>query len=123
MTLIITYSSYYKTVQVSDRRLTVSGALFDDEANKSVCVSCTDARFTIGYTGLARVGSIGTDLWVLETLREMGSSQIGIKNILEKIKNSAAKKIGKRYPLTFVFAGYKYNREHRKYDKFVVSLS
>jgi hypothetical protein len=54
MTLIITFVTYDRIIQASDRRLTwPNGRVADDEANKAVGISCKDACFSIAYTGVA----------------------------------------------------------------------
>ena len=107
--MILTYSAGNKTVQVSDRRLTVeNGKLYDDEANKAVIVSCRNARFLIGYTGIARIGRKGTDLWLADELGNMGASSKTDDVIFENLRTKLVRDFGNRNPLTFVFAGYHY---------------
>jgi hypothetical protein len=91
MTWIITLGLADRAVQVSDRRFTWSdGSLFDDYANKGVCLACADARFTFSYTGLAFVGSPErrTDKWLLDALVEM---QAGTKAITTVVTTLEAK--------------------------------
>lgn len=68
MTLIITALKEDNIIQVSDRRLTRNGKLYDDSANKIICVSCADASFSIAYTGLGEIHGCRTDKWVFEYL-------------------------------------------------------
>ncbi len=55
-------------IQFSDRRLSSSGALIDDQSNKSTIFTCRNGRFAIGYTGLARTGSFKTQEWIVDAL-------------------------------------------------------
>lgn len=67
MTLIITALAKNKVVQASDRRLTrLDGSLFDDQANKVICVRCNNAMFSVAYTGIARIGGKRTDEWIAD---------------------------------------------------------
>src|SRR5437879_3215828 len=69
MTLIITSLAEDALIQVSDRKLTYpNGSVASDYANKAICVDCADARCTVAYTGLARVGNAQTDHWLLDYL-------------------------------------------------------
>jgi ribosomal protein S17 len=67
MTLIITVAAKNKVIQASDRRLThLDGRLYNDQANKAVCVSCNNAVFSVAYTGIAHVDGRKTDEWIAD---------------------------------------------------------
>ncbi len=73
MTLIITCLADDAVVQVADRRLTLpDGTIFSEHANKTICVTCSDALIAISYTGLARLDGydLPTDHWIVDTLAE-----------------------------------------------------
>jgi hypothetical protein len=66
MTLVLSCITPEFLVQVSDRRLTkLDGSLVDDEANKAVLFV---GQFLFAYTGLAHVGRVRTDDWLVEAL-------------------------------------------------------
>jgi len=67
MTLIIAAGNPDQFVQVSDRRLTANGVVQDDESNKAIVLNCANARLSIGFTGLAKVGTFNTRDWILST--------------------------------------------------------
>ena len=72
MTLILSIATHEYLVQVSDRQLTwltSSGAdrLADDDSNKIV-LFC--GRMAFGYTGLAKLENMKTDLWLTKILAE-----------------------------------------------------
>ena len=81
MTLDIAIANYWYVIQASDRRLTLNGKPWDENANKCVIFGCRDAMLSITYTGLAYIGELPTDVWISETLannnlqfRDMGFS-------------------------------------------------
>jgi hypothetical protein len=81
MTLILTVATGDKIVQASDRRLTYpDGSLYDDEANKAICVACQDSVFSIAYTGLGQIvrgqRTLPTDIWLAEILTDMRAGQM-----------------------------------------------
>ncbi len=116
MTLIITSLSQNVVTQVSDRKLTYpDGSVASDKTTKAVCVFCADARFSIAYTGLARVGKTQTaprtDRWLVDYLRESRAADKRFPEIVEGLRSHAAntfsslRVFGKRRGITFVFAG------------------
>lgn len=79
MTLILSLLTHAFTVQVSDRRLTrLDGSLFEDNENKAQFF-CGQSAFA--YTGLARLGTVNTDEWLLETLGPSRSLGEGIETV------------------------------------------
>ena len=70
MTLILSLITPAFAIQLSDRRLTYAngpktGQVFDDDVNKLVCL-CGNSCF--GYTGIAKIGTLRTDDWLLDVL-------------------------------------------------------
>ena len=74
MTLILTLVATNKIVQVSDRRLTLNGKMHECNANKAICVSCSNAHFSIGYTGVAEIDGQRTDYWIVDQIFSIFSS-------------------------------------------------
>lgn len=120
MTLIITATSPYRIVQVSDRRLTLpGGALHDDEAIKAVTVNCDDAYFSVAYTGTAYMLDRRTrrwkrtDEWIASSLHDL--MQQGHRTAIELYRAFGAHAAHTvaltpvplwRLGITFVFAGF-----------------
>jgi hypothetical protein len=71
MTLIVTALAEDAIWQVSDRRLTKAGILYDDSAVKQILVRCFDGIFIMGHTGMALTrGDWGdrVDEWAVKTI-------------------------------------------------------
>lgn len=119
MTLILTLVSSNKVVQVSDRRLTLGRNVHDINANKAICVGCSDARFSVGYTGVAEMDGQRTDYWLVDQISSVFQS--GYEDVLtvyKSLQERATEAISRlRYRgrpvhpqgrgLTLVFAGYR----------------
>lgn len=86
MTLIITALADDAVVQVSDRRLTLAdGSIFSEDATKAICIACSDARVSLAYTGLARIGMTPTDHWLMELLTEGRAANKTFPELLEAL--------------------------------------
>lgn len=74
MTLIVTTVHRDGVTQVADRKVSTRvGSVvseFDALANKTVLFEATDAFVVVAYTGLAYVGQVPTDQWIVEQLRQ-----------------------------------------------------
>jgi hypothetical protein len=68
MTLILTAACPLYVVQVADRLVTRGSDPFDPVANKTVVYRARDALVSIGYSGLAQIGTVPTDEWIVEQL-------------------------------------------------------
>lgn len=109
MTLILTLVAANKIVQVSDRRLTLNGKMHESNANKAICVSCSNAHFSIGYTGVAEIDGQRTDYWIVDQIHSIFS--LGHQDIA-KVGQLLTKK------LTDVFSSLSYaGRPVRLEDK------
>lgn len=71
MTLIVTMIFKNKIVQVADTRLTLGGKEVEARAVKSIGVLCADARFCIGYTGIAEIEGQRTDYWIANQVSDI----------------------------------------------------
>lgn len=115
MTLIITALTANKIIQASDRRLTrfADGSIFDDEANKAVCVRCKDAYFSMAYTGLAAINSIRMDEWLVDYLNSIKAFQLDVASIVKRLEKHLTVEFAslprKYKAATFVLAGYTYH--------------
>jgi hypothetical protein len=109
MTLIITVVTPNKVIQASDRRLTNrDGSLYDDEANKAVCVSCKDAHFAIAYTGIGEIAGRRTDRWLVDYLTSIKAYQMDVPSVSNALKNEATACFKSVHiETTFVLAGYR----------------
>lgn len=124
MTLIITALAEDVLIQVSDRRLTYSnGAIASNLANKAICVTCLDAMFTIAYTGLAQIGHVTTDHWLVDHFTNTGAANKRFDEIVKELRSYAALTfskfchLGNARGITFIFAGF------RPLGPFIVLLS
>src|SRR5262245_15870166 len=68
MTLIISLTSPSYVLQVTDRLLTQNQSPFDQHANKNILFVARNAIVTMGYTGIAFLGDVPTDQWIVEKL-------------------------------------------------------
>ncbi len=68
MTSVLSLTTPDFVVQVSDRQLSMGGAVWDEAANKTIVFCAADALVAIGYTGTAFVRGKPTDHWIAEQL-------------------------------------------------------
>lgn len=112
MTLIITVLADDAVVQVSDRRLTSGGSIVPKPENKALCVSCSDANFTVSFTGLARIHGMPTTDWTLGQLTCMKAGALDFPTILGQLRDkltaawAGLSVHGRTAGITFAFAGF-----------------
>lgn len=71
MTLILMRASEDYVTQAVDRLVTYqNGGEFDPRSNKAVVYACSDAIVSITYTGIAFLGNIPTDQWLVEQITQ-----------------------------------------------------
>jgi hypothetical protein len=73
MTLILTKASKHFIIQVTDRLVSRgvgrgNPVAFDPIANKNVVFAARNAVVTMGFTGVAFIGDLPTDQWIVEKL-------------------------------------------------------
>lgn len=74
MTLILSLACMHQAIQVVDRRLTsrrsanTKPSIYDDESNKTIIWTTSNAILSISYTGPAFIRGIPTDQWIVESL-------------------------------------------------------
>lgn len=69
MTQVITWCQAHAVIQVADRKLTLlNGSQHDTVANKTIVFVTEDAIATLGYTGLAYLGDLPSDEWLVQVL-------------------------------------------------------
>lgn len=71
MTFVLSLLNEDVAIQLSDRRLTSQGHLVTDEANKTVFLNALDCRLVMGFSGLARAGSIDVEDRILQALTDL----------------------------------------------------
>lgn len=117
MTFIFIGQNERFTVQVSDRRLTANGKLFDDEAAKGFSLVTQDMRLLVGFTGLARFGTFDTHTFLLESLSDSGASDFSARGLIERTTDRLNEEFGKEplrsapqnlKHLAISFVGYSY---------------
>ena len=116
MTLIVTALSDSAIVQVSDRRLTCDGVVYDDNANKAIVATCVDARFVIAYTGMGLIrGRYGerTDEWITNYLSSQPLHRLRPHEVLDRLRAALTDTISQirdiptsQVALTVVAAGF-----------------
>lgn len=121
MTLIIAAGNSDQFVQVSDRRLTTNGNVQDDESNKAIVFNCSNARMSVGFTGLAKVGSFSTRDWLLSTLNKCAPPDYVADEIIKRFTERATEEFnrnpqlkllsGAQKRLSIMFTGYLYHHE------------
>ena len=87
MTLILSCINKDTIYQISDRRLIQLQepySVVDDESNKAVLL---DGRIAFGYTGLASLGGVRTDEWLMKVLLEGSNEDFGLT--IDRIKSRA----------------------------------
>jgi hypothetical protein len=121
LTLIVAVANPAYVVQISDRRLSVVGAVASDEANKAGSLTCANARGAFGYTGLASAYGFRTHRWLLEGLCKLGSPDHAVRPILERLTTYATESFATvpailrcgmaERRLTIMFTGFLYEAD------------
>jgi hypothetical protein len=121
MTLLIGMLNRRQAVLLADRRLSVNGRLTDDESNKAITLICQNARLAFAFTGLARVGTFETRLWLMETLADAAAEHSDARFILERLTQVASNTFAKlritdlsAKRLTILCVGYLYDGDDRR---------
>lgn len=110
MTLLQTVFSRERVIQVSDRRLTFNGEVFDDEYTKLVCWNQT---FTAGFTGIACIdhkGRKATSEWIAEVLCDYPSFEPGVQALRQEAENRVSKLPWGEKRLAIVVAGFDFRQ-------------
>ena len=69
MTLILVRASEHYITHTVDRLVTAeTGGEFDPKSNKSIVYACRDGIVSLAYTGIAFLGNIPTDQWLVEQI-------------------------------------------------------
>jgi hypothetical protein len=118
MTLILTMIFKNKVIQVADTRLTLGGREVEARAVKSIGVLCADARFFIGYTGIAEIEDQRTDYWIANQVSDIfRHGGYGVKqkiwqlatrmeDILPSVRYKGPRVARPSRALSLAFAGY-----------------
>lgn len=105
-------------IQVSDRRLSWSGEVVEEEHGKSFSLILPDVRLTVAFTGLAKIGTFKTSDFIFNQLFEIGKTESDAETIIKRLAFALNHRFGtyldiKSLPksqrdLTISFAGYSY---------------
>ena len=70
MTFTLATAAWPFAIQVTDRLLTLpsTGEPFDRDANKNIIFHARDGVAAIAYSGIAWIGGLPTDQWIVETI-------------------------------------------------------
>lgn len=110
MTLLQTVFSGDRIIQVSDRRLTLNGQIFDDEYTKLVCWNQT---FSAGFTGIARIdrrARKSTAEWIAEVLCDHPAFVPGVQALRQEAENRVSKLSWADKRLAIVVAGFDFRQ-------------
>jgi len=107
MTLIVAVGNHDQFIQVSDRRLSINGNIYNDESNKAIVLNCANARLSIGFTGLAEVHSFKTKDWILKTIHECAPEDYTAENIVKRFTIRASTDFGRLPDLKFLPSEHK----------------
>lgn len=110
MTLLQTVFSAERVIQVSDRRLTLNGKVFDDEYTKLVCWNQT---FTVGFTGIARIdrrARESTSEWIAKILCDYPAFLLGVQALRQEAENRVSKLPWADKRLAIVVAGFDFRQ-------------
>jgi hypothetical protein len=110
MTLLQTVFSRDRIIQVSDRRLTLNGEVFDDEYTKLVCWNQT---FSAGFTGIARIDRRlrkSTSEWIAEVLCDYPLFEQGVQALRQEAENRVSKLPWQDKRLAIVVAGFDFQQ-------------
>lgn len=92
MTLIIGAANHDYVIHIADRRMTgPGGQVFDDESNKSIILRCANARFAIGFSGLAGTIGFNTRRWLLSALDAASLPDRTAQKLFERLTERATK--------------------------------
>jgi SEC-C motif len=112
VTLLIALANDRTSLLVADRRITRDGQLVEDEFNKICVFLCEDARLTMAFTGLARIGAFDTSEWLCAALREIGERTGCISEVLHALGLRARDKLrilgASGQKLTILASGFTY---------------
>jgi hypothetical protein len=119
MTLTLALGNPEFVIQLSDRQLSEDGAAIELTENKATLLTCRNARYLVGFTGLARADSLGfrTAEWLLEALAEAAPPDYLAEGLVKRFVRVASERFGqddlqsiapKHRRLTIMFTGYGY---------------
>jgi hypothetical protein len=103
VTLILTCATRRSIVQVSDRRLTVDGRLYDDNTTKAVFYC---GRVAIAYTGDARIAGQDTAEWLSTKLTGHANLEEALRDAARSFEEHTARQRGRRPSLAVVACGW-----------------
>src|SRR5262249_48610065 len=103
VTLILTCATRRSIVQVSDRRLTVDGRLYDDNPTKAVFYC---GRVAIAYTGDARIAGQDTAGGLSGKLTGHANLEEALGDVARSFEELLARRRGRRPSLAVVASGW-----------------
>lgn len=125
MTIIITAGNAESVIQFSDRRLSNGKNVVEEHSNKATAFICSDGRFAVGFTGLAKTSGFEFQPWLVDALRRCAPPDfqiIGtINRLILELDLLLSTKPGIRWlpkhskRLTVMISGYAYRSDGRPY--------
>ena len=77
MTIILSAANAAQIIQFSDRRLSANGKVIEEGSNKATVFTCGNARFAVGFTGLAKCRGFEFQPWLVEALYRCAPPDFG----------------------------------------------
>lgn len=116
MTIIIMAGNNDYVLQFSDRRLSSPRGIVEESSNKAIAFACTNGRFAVGYTGLARSGRFDLQAWLVEALERCASPEFTVYETAVRVQDDLTE-LFRSHPdirnlspvtrrLTIMFSGY-----------------
>ncbi len=121
MTIVIALGNEDQFIQLSDRRLSMAGAVLSDEADKAATFHCVNGRFALGFSGVAQAGGVRTREWLLEQLLQCAPPDYSAFEILGRLETSLSREFSSnrwlaQFPpewlrLSVMFSGYLFHHD------------
>ncbi|MFM0416923.1 SEC-C domain-containing protein [Paraburkholderia aromaticivorans] len=118
MTIILSAGNHSYVMQFSDRRLSGGGKIIEEHSNKATVFVCGNGRFSVGFTGLAKIPGFAFQPWLVDALGRCAPPDYGImqtaKRLLLELDLLFATHPGIRWlpssykRMTIMFSGYLY---------------
>lgn len=90
MTISIALLTPHFMVMATDRRLSSSGTVIDDEEFDKTCLYFgSNARFVVSFTGIARYGDFNTHTWMVQSLNDAAPPDFSTEGLIERLRDKA----------------------------------
>lgn len=118
MTLSFSLINKDYVVAVTDRRITSSRGVEDEEHDKTFVLYCNDAKMAVSFSGLAQCAGFDTHKWLLKVVTEIATPDYTINGIATRLcerltsefaTNRSIRSVGRtERRLSVMLAGYRF---------------